>query len=54
MGEKKQAEKSRKRWTKVLAIVAGVLFVVLMVVSSMGSSWMTSLSSVKPGGCRRA
>ena len=49
MGEKKQAEKSRKRWTKVLAIVAGVLFVVLMVVSSMGSSWMTSLASVKPG-----
>ena len=49
MGEKKQAEKSRKRWTKVLAIVAGVLFVVLMVVSSMGSSWMTSLTSVKPG-----
>ncbi|MEN6443704.1 MAG: hypothetical protein WC391_01425 [Methanoregula sp.] len=49
MGEKKQAEKSRKRWTKVLAIIAGVLFVVLMVVSSMGSSWMTSLASVKPG-----
>ncbi len=49
MGEKKQAEKSRKRWTKVLAIVAGVLFVVLMVVSSMGSSWLTSLTSIKPG-----
>lgn len=49
MGEKKQTEKSRKKWTKVLAIVAGVLFVVLMVVSSMGSSWMTSLKSIQPG-----
>ena len=49
MGAKKQAEKSGKMWTKVLAIVAGVLFVVLMVVSSMGSSWITSLATVKPG-----
>jgi hypothetical protein len=49
MGAKKQAEKSGKLWTKVLAIVAGVLFVVLMVVSSMGSSWISSLAAVKPG-----
>lgn len=49
MGAKKQAEKSGKMWTKILAIVAGVLFVVLMVVSSMGSSWITSLATVKPG-----
>ncbi|MFA6363978.1 hypothetical protein [Methanoregula sp.] len=49
MGAKKQEEKSKKVWTKVLAIVAGVLFVVLMVVSSMGSSWITSLAAVKPG-----
>jgi len=49
MGAKKQAEKSGKMWTKVLAIVAGVLFVVLMVVSSMGSSWISSLATVKPG-----
>jgi hypothetical protein len=49
MGAKKQAEKSGKMWTKILAIVAGVLFVVLMVVSSMGSSWISSLATVKPG-----
>lgn len=49
MGVKKQAEKSKKQWTKILAVVAGVLFVVLMVVSSMGMSWMTSLRSVQPG-----
>jgi hypothetical protein len=49
MGAKKQAEKSGKMWTKVLAVVAGVLFVVLMVVSSMGSSWISSLATAKPG-----
>ena len=49
MGAKKQAEKSKKIWTKVLAIVAGVLFVVLMVVSSMGSSWISSLATAKSG-----
>jgi len=49
MGTKKQAEKSKKLWTKVLAIVAGVLFIILMVVSAMGSSWISSLASVKPG-----
>ncbi|MFA5237146.1 MAG: hypothetical protein WC362_04760 [Methanoregula sp.] len=49
MGTKKQAEKSGKMWTKILAIVAGVLFVVLMVVSSLGSSWISSIASVKPG-----
>lgn len=49
MGTKKQEEKSKKMWTKVLAIVVGVLFVVLMVVSSLGSSWISSVASVKPG-----
>ncbi|MEN6396471.1 MAG: hypothetical protein ABFC78_08315 [Methanoregula sp.] len=49
MGAKKQAEKSKKIWTKVLAVVAGVLFVVLMVVSAMGSSWISSLATAKPG-----
>ncbi len=49
MGTKKQAEKSKKLWIKVLAVIAGVIFVVLMVVSAMGSSWITSLASVKPG-----
>ncbi len=49
MGEKKKKEASRKTWSKIIAIVAGVLFVVLMVVSSMGSSWITSFATVKPG-----
>ncbi|MFZ1903226.1 MAG: hypothetical protein WAU66_08015 [Methanoregula sp.] len=49
MGTKKQAEKSKKLWIKVLAVIAGVIFVVLMVVSAMGSSWITSFTVVKPG-----
>jgi hypothetical protein len=49
MGTKKQAEKSKKLWIKVLAVIIGVVFVVLMVVSSMGSSWISSLATVKPG-----
>ena len=49
MGAKKQAVKSKNMWIKVLAIVAGVLFVVLMVVSAMGSSWISSLATIKPG-----
>src|SRR5208337_122203 len=49
MGTKKQAVKSKKVWIKALAIIAGVLFVVLMVVSAMGSSWISSLATIKPG-----
>ena len=49
MGTKKQAEKSRKMWTKVIAIIAGVFFVVVMVLAGMGSTWLTSLASIKPG-----
>jgi len=49
MGEKKQSEKLKKNVYKVLAVIAGVLFVVLMVVSSMGSGWISGLAAVKPG-----
>ena len=49
MGAKKQAVKSKKVWIKALAIIAGVFFVVLMVVSAMGSSWISSLATIKPG-----
>ncbi len=49
MGTKKQVEKSKKLWIKVLAVIAGVVFVFLMVFSAMGSSWITSLAAVKPG-----
>ncbi len=36
-------------WKKVLFVSVGVLFVVLMVVSSMGSSWLNVFQTVKPG-----
>jgi hypothetical protein len=49
MGEKKQKEAAGRKWKKIAAIVVGVLFVVLMVVSSMGSSWISSLAVAKPG-----
>jgi len=49
MGEKQRKEESRKKWTKVLAVFAGVLFVVLMVVSSLGTGWITGLAGIKPG-----
>ncbi|MDD1705300.1 MAG: hypothetical protein LUP97_08830 [Methanoregula sp.] len=49
MGEKKRKEETRKRWTKVLAVFAGVLFVVLMVVSSLGTGWITGLAGIKDG-----
>jgi len=49
MGVTKKKEESRKKWTKVLAVIAGVLFVVLMVVSSLGTGWITGLAGIKPG-----
>jgi len=49
MGTKKQAEKSKKLWIKVIAVIVGVVFVVLMVVSAMGSNWISGLATAKPG-----
>jgi len=49
MGEKKQKEAARNKWKKILVVTVGVLFVVLMVVSSMGSSWINGLAVAKPG-----
>ena len=49
MGVKKLIEAARKKWKKILVVTVGVLFVVLMVVSSMGSSWISSLAVAKPG-----
>jgi len=48
MGEKKQKQQVKAIY-KILAIVGCVLFVVLMIVSSMGSSWIAAFSAVKPG-----
>jgi FKBP-type peptidyl-prolyl cis-trans isomerase 2 len=49
MGEKKQREEASKKLKKVLIVGACVLFVVLMIVSGMGSGWITGLNTVKPG-----
>ncbi|MHB8164809.1 MAG: hypothetical protein ACYDDV_10805 [Methanoregula sp.] len=49
MGEKKQKEKSVAQWKKFVVVGACVLFVVLMIVSGMGSSWLSAFSIVKPG-----
>jgi hypothetical protein len=49
MGEKKKKEESMKTVKKVLIVGACVLFVVLMIISGMGSSWLTMFKAVKPG-----
>jgi hypothetical protein len=49
MGEKKQKEKAVAQWKKIVVVGACVLFVVLMIVSGMGSSWISAFSVVKPG-----
>jgi len=49
MGEKKQREAATKKWKQVLIVGACVLFVVLMIVSGMGSGWLSSFVTVKPG-----
>ena len=49
MGEKKQKEKSIAQWKKVVVVGACVLFVVLMIVSGMGSSWISAFAVTKPG-----
>ncbi|NLX50353.1 MAG: hypothetical protein GXY82_10910 [Methanospirillum sp.] len=36
-------------WKKVLYVTVGILFVVLMVVSSMGTSWLNIFQTVQPG-----
>jgi len=51
MGEKKKKKKdeSTKLVIKVLIVGACVLFVVAMILSAMGSSWLTMFTAVKPG-----
>jgi hypothetical protein len=49
MGEKKKKEESTKIWQKVLIVGACVLFVVLMIVSGMGSGWLSIFTVIKPG-----
>jgi len=49
MGEKKKKEASTKLWKKILIVGGCVLFVVLMIVSGMGSGWLSIFSVIKPG-----
>lgn len=48
MGEKKQKQQT-KNWIKALVVIACVFFVVLMVVSAMGSGWLSFFTVIKPG-----
>ncbi len=49
MGDKKQKEATIKKIKQVLVVGACVLFVVLMILSGMGSQWLTMFTVVKPG-----
>jgi hypothetical protein len=49
MGEKKQKEKTVAQWKKIVVVGACVLFVVLMIVSGMGMSWISAFAVAKPG-----
>jgi len=49
MGDKKQKEAAMKKVKQVLVVGACVLFVVLMILSGMGSSWLTMFTVIKPG-----
>jgi FKBP-type peptidyl-prolyl cis-trans isomerase 2 len=47
--KQKFEKKPPTNWKKIGAITIGVLFVVLMVVSSLGMGWLSSFSSIEPG-----
>lgn len=49
MGEKKKKEATVKTWKKVLFVAAALLFIVIMVVSSMGMNWISGIAPVKAG-----
>jgi hypothetical protein len=49
MGDKKQKEARMKTVKQVLVVGACVLFVVLMILSGMGSHWLTMFTVTKPG-----
>lgn len=46
---KKAVQPATANWKKILVIGVGVLFVVLMVVSSMGMSWLNAFTTVQNG-----
>jgi hypothetical protein len=53
MGEKKRKEASTKNWKKIFAGIflafICVMFAMAMILSGMGTSWISSLASVKAG-----
>jgi FKBP-type peptidyl-prolyl cis-trans isomerase 2 len=49
MGDKKQKEARMKTVKQVLVVGACVLFVILMIISGMGSHWLTMFTVIKPG-----
>ena len=49
MGEKKKKEESTKLVSKILIVGVCVLFVGLMILSGMGTGWLTIFTSVKSG-----
>ncbi|MDD1685516.1 hypothetical protein [Methanoregula sp.] len=49
MGEKKKKEAAQNKWKKILFVAAAVLFVFVMVISSMGTHWITGIAPVKAG-----
>lgn len=46
---KKAVQPTTENWKKILVVGVGVLFVVLMIVSSMGMSWLNAFTSVSNG-----
>ena len=49
MGEKKRKEEKVKTWYKILAVLACIFVAALMIVSSLGSSWISALRVIQPG-----
>jgi hypothetical protein len=51
MKEKKQAQQSSGTagWKKILVVAVGVTFVVLMILSGMGTSWITGMKTAQQG-----
>ncbi|MDD1720180.1 MAG: hypothetical protein LUQ25_08985 [Methanoregulaceae archaeon] len=45
----KEEKRSGWTWQKTGAVAVGLFFVVVMVVSSLGTGWLTGLVTVKPG-----
>jgi hypothetical protein len=51
MKEKKQTKKKEETagWKKILLVAIGVIFVVAMILSGMGTGWITGMKSAQPG-----